>query len=77
MYVGWEALRAVNTAGGIILMWDKQVLERIDSHIGQGLGFTGLIWILCVVIFGRSLCGCGVTGLLHGVCLGILMSSLS
>ena len=35
MYVGWEALSAVNTAGGIILMWDKRVLEKIDAHIGE------------------------------------------
>ena len=35
MYVGWKALPVVNTVGGIILMWDKQVLERIDPHIGE------------------------------------------
>jgi hypothetical protein len=35
VYAGWEALPAVNTAGGIILMWDKRVLEMIDAHIGE------------------------------------------
>ena len=34
MYVGWEALPTMNTAGGIILMWDKRVLEKLDAHIG-------------------------------------------
>ena len=35
VYAGWEALPAVNTAGGIILMWDKRVLEKLDVHIGE------------------------------------------
>ena len=35
MYVGWEALNAVHTAGGIILMWDKRMLEKIDVRIGE------------------------------------------
>jgi hypothetical protein len=90
VYAGWEALPAGNTAGGIILMWDKKVLEKLDVHIGEysvscqwrslddgfvwtGLGFMVLIWILCVVIFGRSYWGCGIAGLLHGICLGTLM----
>ena len=34
VYVGWEALNAVNTAGGIILMWDKRILEKVDVRIG-------------------------------------------
>ncbi len=34
MYVGWEVLNAVNTAGGILLMWDKRALEKIDCYIG-------------------------------------------
>uniref|UniRef100_A0A2N9HUF8 Reverse transcriptase zinc-binding domain-containing protein n=1 Tax=Fagus sylvatica TaxID=28930 RepID=A0A2N9HUF8_FAGSY len=35
VYVGWEALSVVNTTRGIILMWDKRVLEKIDAHIGE------------------------------------------
>ena len=35
VYAGWEALPVVNTAGGIILMWDKRVLEKLDVHIGE------------------------------------------
>ena len=33
-YVAWEVLNAVNTAGGVHLLWDKQVLELIDSTVG-------------------------------------------
>jgi exonuclease III len=33
-YVGWEVLNAVHTAGGILLLWDKRVLELIDSKVG-------------------------------------------
>ena len=33
-YVAWEVLNAVNTAGGVLLLWDKQVLELIDSTVG-------------------------------------------
>ena len=28
-------MNAVNTVGGILLMWDKRVLDKIDSHIGS------------------------------------------
>ena len=34
-YVGWEVVNVVNTAGGILLIWDKRVLDKIDSHIGN------------------------------------------
>ena len=34
MYVGWEVLNAVNSAGGILLMWNKRVLEKLDCYIG-------------------------------------------
>ena len=33
-YVGWVALDAVNTAGGVLLMWDKRMLEMTDSVVG-------------------------------------------
>jgi hypothetical protein len=29
MYVGWEVLNAVNSAGGILLMWDKRVWKNL------------------------------------------------
>ena len=34
MYVGWEVLNAIHSAGGILLMWDKRVLEKLDCYIG-------------------------------------------
>lgn len=33
-YVGWEALNATNTVGGILLMWYKRLLDLIDSFVG-------------------------------------------
>jgi hypothetical protein len=33
-YVGWEVINAVNTAGGILLMWDQRVVDKIDSFLG-------------------------------------------
>ena len=33
-YVGWEVVNAVNTTGSIPLMWDKRVLDNLDSYIG-------------------------------------------
>ena len=52
MYASWEALPAVNTVGGIILMWDKRVLEKLDVHIGEYLVSCqwrslddGFVWI--------------------------------
>ena len=35
MHVGWEVLNAVHTAGGILLMWDKRAVEKIDGFIGE------------------------------------------
>jgi hypothetical protein len=36
-FVGWAVLNAVNTAGGILLLWDKRVLEMTDSRVGSFL----------------------------------------
>jgi hypothetical protein len=33
-YIDWVALNAVNTVGGVLLMWDKRVLEKVDSVVG-------------------------------------------
>ena len=51
-YLDWVALNANHTAGGILLMWDKQMLEKIDSMVGtfsvsclwKGL-FNGFEWV--------------------------------
>ncbi len=32
-FVGWEAVNAVNIAGSILLMWEKMVFDKIDSHL--------------------------------------------
>ena len=34
-FLGWVALDAVNTAGGVLLVWDKRVYEKVDCAIGQ------------------------------------------
>ena len=31
----WVALDAVQTAGGILLMWDRRVLERTEVLVGS------------------------------------------
>ena len=32
-FVDWGALDAIHTVGGVILMWDKRVVERVDSVV--------------------------------------------
>ena len=34
-HIDWVALDAINTAGGILLMWNTWVVEKIDAVIGQ------------------------------------------
>jgi hypothetical protein len=34
-YVDWEFLEAVGTAGGVLLLWDKRVVEKLDSFVGR------------------------------------------
>jgi hypothetical protein len=34
-HVDWVALEATNTAGGILIMWDTRVVERVDVQVGQ------------------------------------------
>ena len=33
-HVDWVALDAINTVGGIVLMWDTRVVERVDAVVG-------------------------------------------
>ena len=33
-YVDWVALDAVQTAGGVLMMWDKRVLEKLEVMVG-------------------------------------------
>ena len=54
----WVALDAVQTAGGILLMWDRRVLERTEVVVGsfsvsvrwQGVG-DGFSWA-CSGVYG-------------------------
>ena len=34
-YVDWVALDAVQTAGGVVMMWDRRVLERTEVLVGS------------------------------------------
>ena len=34
-FVDWGALDAIDIAGGVILMWDRRVFERVDSVVGS------------------------------------------
>jgi hypothetical protein len=36
-YVDWVVLDAVGTTGGVLLMWDKRVVEKIDLFVGRFL----------------------------------------
>ncbi|KAK4540324.1 hypothetical protein RGQ29_031849 [Quercus rubra] len=57
-FVDWVALDAVHTAGGILLMWDRRVLERKEVLVGsfsvsvqwQGVG-DGFLWA-CSGVYG-------------------------
>ena len=50
--VDWEFLPAVDSVGGVLLLWDKRVLEKLDSIVNQfsvsclwkGV-FDGMEWV--------------------------------
>ena len=80
-YVGWVALDAVNTAGGVLLMWDKRMLEMTDSVVDTfsvsccWKGITdGFVWA-CTGIYGPNADNlrASLWGELVGALLGILM----
>ena len=33
-FLSWEALDAVGTAGGVLIVWDKRSLELVDKVVG-------------------------------------------
>jgi exonuclease III len=35
LHVDWVALDAFNTTGGILLMWDTRVVEKVDAVVGH------------------------------------------
>ena len=67
-HVDWVALDASNTVGGILLMWDTRVVQKVDVMVGQfsvscywqGLA-DGFNWV-CLGVYGphteesRQLC---------------------
>ena len=56
----WAVLEADRTVGGILLMWDKRVLEKVEVMVGtfsisvkwQGAG-DGFIWA-CLGVYGPN-----------------------
>ena len=34
-FIDWAVLDAVQTSGGVLLIWDKWVVEKIDVFVGQ------------------------------------------
>ena len=34
-FLDWVVLDAVNTAGGVLLVWDKRVFEKVDCAVGR------------------------------------------
>ena len=34
-FIDWDALDAVQTSGGVLLVWDKRVFEKMDVIVGQ------------------------------------------
>ncbi|KAL0011411.1 hypothetical protein SO802_006519 [Lithocarpus litseifolius] len=59
-FVDWVALDAVQTAGGVLMMWDRRVLERVEILVGsfsvsvqwQGVE-DGFIWA-CSGVYGPN-----------------------
>ena len=59
-FVDWAILEADQTTGGIVLMWDKRVLEKVEVMVGtfsvsvkwQGVG-DGFIWA-CSGVYGPN-----------------------
>ena len=59
-FIDWAILDAVQTSGGILLLWDKWVVEKIDVLVGQ-FSFSvllrgvldGVEWV-CTSIYGPN-----------------------
>jgi exonuclease III len=49
-YVDWAYLGSVGAAGGILVMWDRRVLEKVEVAVGRFLG------LLQIPECGGSLC---------------------
>ena len=59
-YIDWVALDANQTTGGVLMMWDRRALEKLEVLVGQfsvsiwwqGLG-DGFIWA-CSGVYGPN-----------------------
>uniref|UniRef100_A0A2N9I472 Reverse transcriptase domain-containing protein n=1 Tax=Fagus sylvatica TaxID=28930 RepID=A0A2N9I472_FAGSY len=59
-YAGWEVVNAVNTAGGLLILWDKRVLDKVDAFSGdysvscswKGV-VDGFVWS-CTGVYGPT-----------------------
>jgi hypothetical protein len=47
-YVDWVGLDAVNITGGILIMWDKRVVEKLDVATSLSL-VTGKVWLMVLI----------------------------
>ena len=59
-FVDWAVLDAVQTSGGILMFWDKLVVEKIDVSVGQfsvSVLFRGVLdgfdWV-CIGLYGSN-----------------------
>ncbi|RVW89155.1 hypothetical protein CK203_040263 [Vitis vinifera] len=52
--LGWVSLDARGSAGGVLVMWDKRVLEGLEVEVGSFL-FHAALEIARMVLFGFSL----------------------
>ena len=59
-YVDWVALDADQTAGGVLMMWDRRALEKLEIMVCQFFGSVrwqgledGFIWA-CSVVYGPN-----------------------
>ena len=45
-YLDWVALDVVNIAGGVLLVWDKRVFEKVDCAVGlfSVMGLFRSVW---------------------------------
>ena len=56
-FLGWEALDAMGSAGGVLVVWDKRSLDLLDKEmssfsvscrfINVENGFVWVFWCLC------------------------------
>uniref|UniRef100_A0A2N9FD38 SMP-LTD domain-containing protein n=1 Tax=Fagus sylvatica TaxID=28930 RepID=A0A2N9FD38_FAGSY len=67
-FVDWEMLPATGTAGGVLLLWDRRVLEKLDSVVCQF--FVSCLWKTLadgMEWVGTGLYGPTADGLRHGL----------